>query len=91
MRGRNVKANNLYAAETTLLQIGNAVHELSLEVGVAGDGIHFDGERPKEMGAALDRVLKVKVMAERVEGLLRAYEMMRTATEGASDDYATAG
>ncbi|HEY7822894.1 MAG TPA: hypothetical protein VIG24_08685 [Acidimicrobiia bacterium] len=76
MRGRNVKANNLYQAEDLLLQVSGMADALALELGVIADDIHFDGKDAPELADALHKVRLMRPLVDQAEGLLVAYEMM---------------
>ncbi|HEY7823288.1 MAG TPA: hypothetical protein VIG24_10655 [Acidimicrobiia bacterium] len=77
MRGRTQKAHQLYEAESRLIELGNAADALAMEIGVAGDSIHFDGSEPTPMRETLESVERLRALVESAVGLLRAYEMMR--------------
>ena len=77
MPGRNFASNQLLMAEDSLAVLQANAHELSIQLGVVSDSIHFDGMEPPECASHLEHVLALKGTLERAIGLIRAYEVAR--------------
>ena len=79
MGSRKFGPHQLYGVEETVNAVSDALTQTGLEVGEIADEQHYDGTPLKDMSGVLDRLLDARAELESAIGMLRAYEIYRTA------------
>jgi hypothetical protein len=84
--GRRFLAHQLSVAETELASAASAADSLGLDVGEHSDQIHWDDAAAEGADVWMQRVSEIRARIDRVEGLLRAYELVRKSNSGETHD-----
>ena len=87
---RKFPAHQLSETENELASLAFHADHMSLDIGEFSDRIHWDGDEPIGAQHWIDEVVRLRGKLDRAEGLLRAYELVRKAKIGESNDYASA-
>jgi hypothetical protein len=77
---RKFPAQQLLSVETELDEISTTAANLAMDVGDHSDELHWDAQEMKAADRWIAQAESLRHRLDRVEGLLRAYEMFRNAT-----------
>ena len=88
---RNFPAHQLAETENELASLAFNAERLGWDIGEHSDGLHWRDENPLDASEWIKEIEGLRGKLARAEGLLRAYELVRKAQQGESNDYASAG
>lgn len=79
---RKFLSSQLIEVETSLASVGHRADSLGFDIGDHADEIHWDNVTARDVSEWLSDVTRMRVDLERVEGLLKAYEIHRKSNIG---------
>lgn len=83
---RDFLPNQLLACEAELLLVGSIATELGWDLGDLSDRQHWDGAVAEPVGERADHVIaEIRRATDRVDGLLKAYQMVLNARAGTEE------
>ena len=88
---RKFPAHQLAETENELASLAFNAERLGWDIGEHSDDVHWRDENPADASEWIREIQQLRGKLDRAEGLLRAYELVRKAKIGESNDYASAG
>ena len=87
---RKFPAHQLVETENELTSLAFRAERLGWDIGEHSDELHWDDAVMLDASEWMREIGQLRANLDRAEGLLRAYELVRKAQQGESNDYASA-